>query len=1111
VTVFTGPSALPGHTSADGDTICLVTNGRGASAQGGKSRNEPSASIDELVDRAVSAINRGDRATATALAGQVLGIDHANADAEDLLSATPGDGGEIRRLTILFADVVDSTALSTRVEPETYRLVVGRYRDIVLRMVDRYEGHVGSTKGDGLLAVFGHPTAHENDVLRAVQAGLEITREVAHLSEQTERRFGIEIAARVGVHRGLVYLDTAQDDVYGLAANLAARVSGLAAPNSVVVSDPVAALVGNDFELEERPAAPVKGVDGLIGHHRVVGECAEPARSGGGPLVGRERELARLHTYWARAGTGTLTVPGLFFWGEPGIGKSRLAAEAADLVKRSGGVVLELAGSPFHTHVGLRPVCALLERHCGISRLTDAAERLRLLEAEVNARGLDPVTAVPLLAPVLAISPEHGYEPVPAEGRRLEELIASAVRSYLLACFDGAPGLLVAEDLQWFDPSTMELVGSMLDAGGGRLLLVLTGRDRNRLPQGWQVEPLDLAPLTDEQTDELIGALDATVDDEERAEVRHRCDGVPFFIEQVVAGLHVASSAGSGVPDALYEPLFARLRAGNNVVPVVEAAAVIGRHIDRSLLLGVVDQGEGELDEVIEQLEEARVLERSGSETWRFRHELLREVAAELAPPTVRRGLHAQVADALVSDVAGDPDWPLVAAHYEQAGRHADAASAYRRASAAARRRGALAEARTYLTHSLTQLERCPPGPDRDRREISPRLERGYLTATAEGAGSSVAIADFERCLQLVGTDLRDDELFATLTAVAGYYVSRADLDRVGQLVEVAQAAAAQGRELFRPALDFSFGMVAWLRGEFDAARAYFNRSTTGLAEDYEHQIQALWFIPHDPVATAHEYLAWDRLVHGDLAGAEVQLMDAVQRSDQLGYPQGPYNRLYALDMEIWVRTEAGQYDHARALVGELIEKSDRYGLDYLYWHMLGATEQALVDGRASLAAGNPDRTAVSAQVENLTQIIDVWRAVGANTNRPFYWCLLGRLLTAAAQPDQARTRLDAALQFAADTGVRFYDAELLRARAHTHTERDERAAGFADARELARRQGAPLFELRAALNDFELRGEPARSYLVDAVKRMPADSRLPELAQALDILHSADQNAKRK
>jgi class 3 adenylate cyclase len=150
------------------------------------------ASIDELLDRAVAAINRGDRVAASALADQVLAVDGGNAEAEDLLAA-PGSDGEIRRLTILFADLVDSTVLSTRVEPETYRMLVGRYREQVVQVVDRFGGHVGSAKGDGLLAVFGHPTAHEDDVRRALVAGLEITREVARPSAQAKRRFGIEI------------------------------------------------------------------------------------------------------------------------------------------------------------------------------------------------------------------------------------------------------------------------------------------------------------------------------------------------------------------------------------------------------------------------------------------------------------------------------------------------------------------------------------------------------------------------------------------------------------------------------------------------------------------------------------------------------------------------------------------------------------------------------------------------------------------------------------------------------------------------------------------------------------------------------------------------------
>ena len=456
-----------------------MSDDRNGCASTGGDRLEVGSSIDELLDRAVAAINRGDRAAASALAGQVLEIDRGNVEAEDLLAA-PGEAGEIRRLTILFADLVDSTVLSTRVEPETYRMLVGRYRDLVLRIVDRYEGHVGSIKGDGLLAEFGHPKAHENDARRAVLAGLEITREVALLGQQAKRRFGVDIAVRVGVHRGLVYLDVAQDDVYGMGANLAQRVSGLAAPGTVVVSDAVAPLVGDGFELQARPPAPLKGVEGPITCHLVVGERADAARVGvgRGPLVGRERELARLQRSWARARAGTLHTPGVVFRGGPGIGKSRLAAAAVELAEGSGAVVVELVGSPFHSDVGLHPVRTLFEHRCGITRVTEAGERLRLLEAEVVACGLNPKTALPLLAAVLGIGAEAGYEPVAAEGRKLYELIAAGVREYLLACVGNGPGLLVAEDVQWFDASTLEVLGSMLDAAGGRLLVVIAGRAR---------------------------------------------------------------------------------------------------------------------------------------------------------------------------------------------------------------------------------------------------------------------------------------------------------------------------------------------------------------------------------------------------------------------------------------------------------------------------------------------------------------------------------------------------------------------------------------------------------------------------------------------------------
>ena len=1072
------------------------------STRDGDGRSMDAASIDELLDRAVAAINRGDRAAATALAGQVLAADSANAEAEDLLAA-PSDPGEIRRLTIFFADLVDSTALSTRVEPETYRLLVGRYREQVLRAVNRYEGHIGSTKGDGLLAVFGHPIAHEDDVRRAVQAGLEITREVARLSEQARRRLGIEINVRVGVHRGLVYLDTAQDDVYGLAANLAARVSGLAPPGAVVVSDAVEALIRNHFELEARPAAPVKGVEEPIIHYRVVAERAPMRRSGHGPLVGREDELAQLEESWAQAQAGTLSTPGVVFRGEPGIGKSRLAVAATQLAEAAGSVVLELAGSPFHTDAGLHPVRMLLERRCGIDRNTDQEQRLRLLDNEIRTCGLDPQTTVPLLAPVLGIDAAAGYEQVAAEGRKLYELIAQAVQTYLLTCIGGGAELVVAEDVHWFDPSTREVLGALLNRGEGRLLVVITGRPGEWLPTEWPHTVFDLAPLTDEQTDALITALDPDLKADERAAVAARGDGVPFYVEQIVAGL-----SQTGVPETLYEPLFARLRARPEVVPVVEAAAVIGRQLDRGLLNSVVDLSDDEVNDVIDELEDALVLEPWGTDSWRFRHELLREVAAELAPPSVRRGLHAKVADALIGDAAGpDPDWQLVAGHYEQAERFDEAASAYERAANAALLRGAPGEARTYLTRGLTQLDHAAPGPDRDRNELGLRLERGRLAGAVEGYQSSAAGADYERCLQLTGTDLRDEDLFATLAALAGYYVSRADLRRVEQVLESLRAGLEHGRQWFVPVIEAYAGLVTLLRGEFDTAAAHLETTIAALASADQHGAylhHPEWYVVNEPLVYAHTHLATACFMRGDLAGAESEFAQAALRGEQLGFPARPYTIGYGLMLEIGMRIEAGQIDRAAVLAAELSELGERHGFDV--WRLVGAGLQASVGGLTVIGAANIDQQALEGHIATLTTLVGYSRAFEANLFSTAHDASLGRMLIAAGQPETARERLDIALALARDTGMHFYDAEVLRLRAQTHADPAARQADINAALELARRQGATLFELRSALDDFDLRGAPAAAAVADAAKRIPVGYAWPELAQAKAALSRQSQ-----
>jgi class 3 adenylate cyclase/tetratricopeptide (TPR) repeat protein len=1057
---------------------------------------EAHPSIDDLLDRAVRAINLGDRKTADALAGQVLAVDGGNPDAEELLAA-PGDSGEIRRLTILFADLVDSTALSTRIELEVYRTVVGRYRDEVNRIVNHYEGHIGSTKGDGLLAVFGHPKAHENDAHRAVYAGLDIVRAISALSGRVHARFGFDISVRVGIHRGLVYLDTAQDDVYGLGANVGARVCSIAASGTVAVSQPIERVVHDSFELVANPPQAVKGVDGPILTYRVIGE-RDVVTSAGGPLVGRERELAYLQRSWAQAKEGTLSSPGVAFAGEGGIGKTRLAYAAVDMAQQDGAVVLGIFGSPFHADVGLRPVRRLLERRCGIKRDSDPAERLRKLQAEVTQRALDPAVVVPLLAPVLGIDPESGYESVRAQGPKLYGRIAGAIHDYLIACLGSGPALVLVDDVHWFDEDTVEVVQTLLREGSGRLMVVITGRKLPPLPDTTAV--FDVTPLSDADTDKLVRALHPDLESEARNEVHKRCDGIPLYIEEVVAKLKEQlsdASQSAQVPDTLYETLFARLQSGKNTLPVLEAAALIGSRFDRALLSSVVDLDGREIDELLEELTRLRVLEPTDAGNWRFHHELLREVAAEVSPPTVRRRLHSRIADALVAASAdANPEWSLVARHYESAERFDEAARAHQNASADARRRGALNEARTCLDRAVANIGRTAANRARDKREIAIRLEAGLLASVAQGHASTEAAAEFERCLQLIGPD-PTPELYATLNALWTYYTARGDLRRGIQVGETLRAELADvpGVNLATAAI---MGVLDGFQGDFYTARDTLERATAGVGETPTNEIRT-YYGPNDPIGGMLSFLAFIRFVQGDLSGANTALQHMEAKSRAAGFPQGAFSLCYGRSIDALIRAEAGEPERCVEVAAELTSLAKQYDFDE--WLMVGWSEESAGKALLALAAGETDPTALAPHVKAMTTVVQTWRAFEVKTFLAYYDGVLARVLTAAGDQQAARECLDVALKMGQDTLIQFYDAELLRLRAHTLDDVDERHRHFRDAIQLAQKQGAHIFELRSAADDFELVGEPARAALLEASGRMPTDQTWPDLARTRALL----------
>ena len=1066
------------------------------------SQPDSTEGVDGLLDRAIQAIGIGDRATAKVLAKQVLALDRNNADAEDLLAA-PSDHGEIRRLTIMFADLVDSTALSMRAEPEVYRTVVGRYRDDVLKIVRQYGGHIGSTKGDGLLAFFGHPQAHEDDGRRAVQAGLDITHEVDALSGRVRHRFGFGIDVRVGIHRGIVYLDTAQDDVYGLAANLAARMCSLAEPGTVAISEAIAVLVRDSFELQSRLPALVKGVDEPVRYYIVVAE-REDTPLARGPLVGRDHESAYLEKSWARAQAAALDRPGVAFVGDAGIGKSRLAWSAVGLAERSHAVVLQLIGSPFHTDVGLRPIRRLLERRCGIGRTSDPAERLRNLEREISGLALDPAIVVPLLAPVLGIPPQAGYQPVHAEGRKLYEQIASAVHDYLMACVRDGPALVLVEDMHWFDEDTVEVVQSLLGADtGGHVLIAMTSRNLADVPDSSRAEIFELKALSAADIETLITTLHPGVTPQEQQAVQLRCDGVPLYIEELVAKIKEQSTDESysvGVPDTLYEALFARLRSVSGTARVVETAAIIGSRVDRSLLLSVIDISEQHVDEVISQLVQTRVLEPLEDGSWRFRHELLREVAAELSPPSLRRKLHSRIADAMAATPAeGNPDWPLIARHYERAERYAEAAAAYGQASSNAGQRGALGEARTYLTYAVTQVEQAPPGQDRDELEIALRLRRAFLAQAAEGVSSPNVAADFERCLQLCSNDLHDDDLFSTMMSLYPYYTMRADLDRAQRLAESIRTSLTGSREAFLPINDFALGMLAWYRGEFGYTRIKLESAASELTTAASDELDAMLFMPNHATAGLYTHLALSRFTDGELTGVDAELARAEQLCRQLPFPKGAFSLAYTRQTEVLIRIEAGQFDRAADAATEVATLGEEHGFDS--FAMFGMAQYAVVSAASWLADDTGADDALAIHINTVTAYIEAFRELGLIALITFYDALLARLLIAAGRRDDASARLQTALDLAGQTGMHFYDAELLRLRSHTTEDAERRRADLESAVRLARGQGAKVFELRSAVDSFELIGEAARPLLSDALDRFSAASTWPELTHARTLL----------
>jgi class 3 adenylate cyclase/tetratricopeptide (TPR) repeat protein len=1083
------------------------------------------AVIDELLDRSVAALNRGDVTAAHDLAERVLAADTSNRDAAALLGVEGPSEGELRRLSLLFCDLVGSTALSARHEPETYRTLIRRYKAVCREVVDRYGGHISHVAGDGMLAVFGLPTPHENDAERAARAGLDIVRQLRRLSEQVEAALGERLEARAAVHRGLVYLDVEEDDIYGLAANVVARLHSLAAPGTVVMSDDVHEIVGPLFETVAAPAQRAKGIDEPLRPHRIVAERPEAPTRGRrweATLVDRNDELARIRQEWLRVRGGAERPAALHLVGEAGIGKSRLAAVLAEEARDDGAGCLHLLASPFHAEASFHPVRTLVEVRCGMGADAVQGERLARLERELAAVGLSPDELVPLLAPIVGVPPEAGYRAVPLEGRKLHDAIVGASADYVLACLGPGPALLIVEDLHWCDESTLDTLARVLHADRGDLLVVTTSRDAVPSSLG-RAEVVELSPLDDTAAAELVLSLDPELDELACRALIDRGDGMPLYLEELTRGvgpiaegtdeiqatrigrpLPAASAAvpvgpPSTVPEALYEPLVARLHATGSGLRVAVAAAAIGRDVDHGVLAQVVDVPEPDLDAALEALLGGLILERvlGDGQRYRFRHELLRVAAYELQPPSRRRELHGRVAAALASEeeVAGAVDWCLVASHLDAAGQIGGAITAYQRAADGARRLGALGEARALLSRAIELVPGLPDTRERSSYEVGLRLRRGFLVASAEGTSSPEAMQDYERCLELTLGDTTGDDMFSTLIPLWGYYVLRGDLDRAQQVAEMLRLGVAGGRDHYRPDNEAAFGTIRWFAGDFGAARDQLEAAVEGVAtRRISPDYGATYFMPFDGPASAHANLALARFMGGDVLGADQQFDAAQRRCETIEFPLGPFTAAEAHSYAAWTLIERGDLERAAAAVAAVTDIAESHGFDF--WSLVGATEQATVAGLMALAAEPRDTAALAAHAQAIEGMCGMWKLLDVALFLPAFTATAGRLRAAAGDSDGAAARYDETLEFARSTGIHFYDAEVLRLRAEL-LPADEAPAALRAALDLARAQGAAPFELRIA-HDLLASGEADGLTLVaHAAARFAPDAHYSELDDA--------------